>query len=180
MSRIGVKPISIPAGVEVTIDANNTVTVKGPKGSLTQKLTSDLVIKNEENILTVERPTNNKKHKSLHGLTRTLIANMVEGVTNGYEKKLELVGVGYRAQKQGNKLVLSLGFSHPVEMEDPEGITVEVPNQTEILVKGIDKQIVGNYSAKIRSWREPEPYKGKGIRYAGEVVRRKEGKTGKK
>lgn len=180
MSRIGVKPISIPAGVEVTIDANNTVTVKGPKGSLTQKLTSDLTIKNEENILTVERPTNNKKHKSLHGLTRTLIANMVEGVTNGYEKKLELVGVGYRAQKQGNKLVLSLGFSHPVEMEDPEGITVEVPNQTEILVKGIDKQIVGNYSAKIRSWREPEPYKGKGIRYAGEVVRRKEGKTGKK
>jgi large subunit ribosomal protein L6 len=180
MSRIGVKPISIPAGVEVTIDANNTVTVKGPKGSLTQKLTSDLTIKNEENILTVERPTNNKKHKSLHGLTRTLIANMVEGVTNGYEKKLELVGVGYRAQKQGSKLVLSLGFSHPVEMEDPEGITVEVPNQTEILVKGIDKQIVGNYSAKIRSWREPEPYKGKGIRYAGEVVRRKEGKTGKK
>jgi large subunit ribosomal protein L6 len=180
MSRIGVKPISIPAGVEVTIDANNTVTVKGPKGSLTQKLTSDLTIKNEENILTVERPTNNKKHKSLHGLTRTLIANMVEGVTNGYEKKLVLVGVGYRAQKQGSKLVLSLGFSHPVEMEDPEGITVEVPNQTEILVKGIDKQIVGNYSAKIRSWREPEPYKGKGIRYAGEVVRRKEGKTGKK
>lgn len=180
MSRIGVKPISIPAGVEVTIDANNTVTVKGPKGSLTQKLTSDLTIKNEENILTVERPTNNKKHKSLHGLTRTLIANMVEGVTNGYEKKLELVGVGYRAQKQGSKLVLSLGFSHPVEMEDPEGITVEVPNQTEIIVRGIDKQIVGNYSAKIRSWREPEPYKGKGIRYAGEVVRRKEGKTGKK
>ncbi|HSQ33946.1 MAG TPA: 50S ribosomal protein L6 [Peptostreptococcaceae bacterium] len=180
MSRIGVKPISIPAGVEVTIDANNTVTVSGPKGSLTQKLTSDLTIKNEENIITVERPTNNKKHKSLHGLTRTLIANMVEGVTNGYEKKLELVGVGYRAQKQGSKLVLSLGFSHPVEMEDPEGITVEVPNQTEILVRGIDKQIVGNYSAKIRSWREPEPYKGKGIRYAGEVVRRKEGKTGKK
>lgn len=180
MSRIGVKPISIPAGVEVTIDANNTVTVNGPKGSLTQKLTSDLTIKNEENIITVERPTNNKKHKSLHGLTRTLIANMVEGVTNGYEKKLELVGVGYRAQKQGSKLVLSLGFSHPVEMEDPEGITVEVPNQTEILVRGIDKQIVGNYSAKIRSWREPEPYKGKGIRYAGEVVRRKEGKTGKK
>jgi large subunit ribosomal protein L6 len=180
MSRIGVKPISIPAGVEVTIDANNTVTVSGPKGSLTQKLTSDLTIKNEENIITVERPTNNKKHKSLHGLTRTLIANMVEGVTNGYEKKLELVGVGYRAQKQGSKLVLSLGFSHPVEMEDPEGITVEVPNQTEIIVRGIDKQIVGNYSAKIRSWREPEPYKGKGIRYAGEVVRRKEGKTGKK
>lgn len=180
MSRIGVKPITIPAGVEVTIDSNNTVTVKGPKGALTQNLSSDLTIKNEDNTIIVERPTNNKKHKSLHGLTRTLIANMVEGVTNGYEKKLELVGVGYRAQKQGNKLVMSLGFSHPVEMEDPEGITVEVPNQTEILVKGINKQLVGNYSAKIRAWREPEPYKGKGIRYAGEVVRRKEGKTGKK
>ena len=180
MSRIGVKPITIPAGVEVTIDANNTITVKGPKGSLTRNFSSDLNIKNEDNTLTVERPTNNKKHKSLHGLTRTLIANMVEGVTNGFEKKLELVGVGYRAQKQGNKLVMNLGFSHPVEMVDPEGITVEVPNQTEVIVKGIDKQLVGNYSAKIRSWREPEPYKGKGIRYAGEVVRRKEGKTGKK
>ena len=137
-------------------------------------------IKQEENTITVERPTNNKQHRSLHGLTRTLIDNMVIGVTNGFEKKLELVGVGYRAQKQGKKLVMNLGFSHPVEMEDPEGLTVEVPNQTELIVKGIDKQLVGNYAAKIRDWRKPEPYKGKGIRYAGEVVRRKEGKTGKK
>lgn len=180
MSRIGLKPITIPAGVEVTIAENNLVTVKGPKGTLTQEFSPEMNIKNEENTITVERPTNNKKHRSLHGLTRTLLANMVEGVTNGFEKKLELVGVGYRAQKQGNKLVMSLGYSHPVEMVDPEGITVEVPNQTELIVKGINKQLVGNYSAKIRAWREPEPYKGKGIRYAGEVVRRKEGKTGKK
>ncbi|KXZ38996.1 large subunit ribosomal protein L6 [Alkalithermobacter thermoalcaliphilus JW-YL-7 = DSM 7308] len=180
MSRIGVKPIEIAQGVEVKVDSNNTVTVKGPKGELTKQFSSDMKISVEGNVVTVERPTNNKKHKSLHGLTRTLIANMVEGVTKGYEKKLELVGVGYRAQKQGKKLVMSLGFSHPVEMEDPEGITVEVPSQTEIIVKGIDKQLVGNYAAKIRAWREPEPYKGKGIKYAGEVIRRKEGKTGKK
>jgi len=132
-----------------------------------------------ENTLTVERPTENKKHKSLHGLSRTLISNMVEGVTKGYEKKLEIVGVGYRVQKQGNKLVLNLGFSHPVEMEDPAGIETEAPTQTEILVRGINKQLVGNYAAKIRDWRRPEPYKGKGIRYSGENVRRKEGKTGK-
>ena len=171
MSRIGVKPITVPAGVEVTIAEGNLVTVKGPKGTLTKKFDATI---------TVERPTNNKQHRSLHGLTRTLIDNMVIGVTNGFEKKLELVGVGYRAQKQGKKLVMNLGFSHPVEMEDPEGLTVEVPNQTELIVKGIDKQLVGNYAAKIRDWRKPEPYKGKGIRYAGEVVRRKEGKTGKK
>ena len=144
------------------------------------KFDAAISIKQEENTITVERPTNNKQHRSLHGLTRTLIDNMVIGVTNGFEKKLELVGVGYRAQKQGKKLVMNLGFSHPVEMEDPEGLTVEVPNQTELIVKGIDKQLVGNYAAKIRDWRKPEPYKGKGIRYAGEVVRRKEGKTGKK
>lgn len=180
MSRIGVKPINVPAGVEVTIAEDNLVTVKGPKGTLTNQFTNELAIKKEENTILVERPTNNKKHRSLHGLTRTLIDNMVVGVTTGFEKKLELVGVGYRAQKQGNKLVLSLGYSHPVEMVDPEGITVEAPNQTELVVKGIDKQLVGNYTAKIRAWREPEPYKGKGIRYAGEVVRRKEGKTGKK
>ena len=179
MSRIGVKPITVPAGVEVTIAEGNLVTVKGPKGTLTKKFDAAISIKQEENTITVERPTNNKQHRSLHGLTRTLIDNMVIGVTNGFEKKLELVGVGYRAQKQGKKLVMNLGFSHPVEMEDPEGLTVEVPNQTE-LVKGIDKQLVGNYAAKIRDWRKPEPYKGKGIRYAGEVVRRKEGKTGKK
>lgn len=180
MSRIGVKPINVPAGVEVTIAEDNLVTVKGPKGTLTNQFTNELAIKKEENTILVERPTNNKKHRSLHGLTRTLIDNMVVGVTTGFEKKLELVGVGYRAQKQGNKLVMNLGYSHPVEMVDPEGITVEAPNQTELVVKGIDKQLVGNYAAKIRAWREPEPYKGKGIRYAGEVVRRKEGKTGKK
>ena len=172
MSRIGVKPVTIAEG--------NLVTVKGPKGTLTKKFDAAISIKQEENTITVERPTNNKQHRSLHGLTRTLIDNMVIGVTNGFEKKLELVGVGYRAQKQGKKLVMNLGFSHPVEMEDPEGLTVEVPNQTELIVKGIDKQLVGNYAAKIRDWRKPEPYKGKGIRYAGEVVRRKEGKTGKK
>ena len=180
MSRIGVKPITVSAGVEVTIAEGNLVTVKGPKGTLTKKFDAAISIKQEENTITVERPTNNKQHRSLHGLTRTLIDNMVIGVTNGFEKKLELVGVGYRAQKQGKKLVMNLGFSHPVEMEDPEGLTVEVPNQTELIVKGIDKQLVGNYAAKIRDWRKPEPYKGKGIRYAGEVVRRKEGKTGKK
>ena len=165
---------------QVTIAEGNLVTVKGPKGTLTKKFDAAISIKQEENTITVERPTNNKQHRSLHGLTRTLLDNMVIGVTNGFEKKLELVGVGYRAQKQGKKLVMNLGYSHPVEMEDPEGLIVEVPNQTELIVKGIDKQLVGNYAAKIRDWRKPEPYKGKGIRYAGEVVRRKEGKTGKK
>lgn len=180
MSRIGLKPITIPAGIEVTIAEGNHVTVKGPKGTLENKFDAALTIKQEGNVITVERPTNNKQHRSLHGLTRTLINNMITGVSTGFEKKLELVGVGYRAQKQGNKLVMNLGFSHPVEMEDPEGITVEVPNQTELVVKGIDKQLVGNYAAKIRDWRKPEPYKGKGIKYAGEYIRRKEGKTGKK
>lgn len=180
MSRIGLKPVEIPAGVEVIIAEKNMVTVKGPKGQLVQKFDESMKIEKQDNILTVVRPTENKKHKSLHGLTRTLLSNMIEGVSKGFEKKMELVGVGYRVQKQGNKLVMNLGFSHPVEMEDPEGITTAAPSQTEIVVSGIDKQIVGNYSAKIRSWREPEPYKGKGIRYAGEVIRRKEGKTGKK
>lgn len=180
MSRIGKKPITIPAGVQVDIDSKNLVTVKGPKGQLQEQINKDIKINIENNELTVERLTNNKVHRSLHGLSRTLINNMVEGVTKGYEKKLQVVGVGYRAAKQGNKLTLNLGFSHPVEMIDPEGITVEVPTPNEILVKGINKQAVGNYSAKIREWREPEPYKGKGIRYADEVVRRKEGKTGKK
>lgn len=180
MSRIGKQPITIPQGTEVKIDEKNLVTVKGPKGQLQQQINKDIKLTIEENTLLVERPTNNKVHRSLHGLSRTLINNMVEGVTKGFEKKLQIVGVGYRAAKSGNKLTLSLGFSHPVEMVDPEGITTEVPTQTEILVKGIDKQLVGNYAAKIREWREPEPYKGKGIRYADEVVRRKEGKTGKK
>ncbi len=180
MSRIGLKPIAVPAGVEVTIGAENEITVKGPKGTLSNKLSNEMIIKKEENTIVVERPTENKKHKSLHGLTRTLINNMVVGVSEGFEKKLEVKGVGYRAAKQGNKLVMNLGFSHPVEMEDPEGITTEVPNQLEILVKGIDKQLVGNYAAKIRSWRKTEPYKGKGIKYSDEVIVRKEGKTGKK
>ncbi|WP_069650751.1 50S ribosomal protein L6 [Caloranaerobacter ferrireducens] len=179
MSRIGLKPIAIPAGVEVKLSDNNYMVVKGPKGQLEQQLHRDMKINIENNEITVVRPTENKKHKSLHGLTRTLIANMIEGVTKGYSKTLEIVGVGYRAQKQGNKLVLTLGFSHPVEMEAPEGIEIEVPANNKIIVKGIDKQKVGNYAAVIRDLRKPEPYKGKGIRYEGEVIRRKEGKTGK-
>lgn len=180
MSRIGVKPIVIPAGVEITIADGNQVTVKGPKGTLTNSFNADMIIEKEDNVIVVKRPTENKKHKSLHGLTRTLINNMVVGVSEGYEKKLEVKGVGYRCAKQGKTLVMNLGYSHPVEMEDPEGITTEVPNQTEILVKGIDKQLVGNYASKIRAWRKPEPYKGKGIKYADERIIRKEGKTGKK
>lgn len=180
MSRIGLKPITIPAGVDINLDEKNYMVVKGPKGQLEQQLDRDMSITIEENILTVSRPTDNKRHKSIHGLTRTLVSNMIEGVTKGYQKVLEIVGVGYRAAKQGNKLVLNLGFSHPVEMEDPQGIETEVPANTKIIVKGIDKQQVGNYAAVIRDWRKPEPYKGKGIRYQGEVVRRKEGKTGKK
>lgn len=180
MSRIGLKPVTVPAGVEVKVDEKNIVTVKGPKGQLTQAIDPSMKIEINDEILTVTRPTENKKHKSLHGLSRTLINNMIIGVTEGYEKKMEIVGVGYRAAKQGKKLVLNLGFSHPVEMEDPEGVETEVPTQLEIVVRGINKQLVGNYAAKIRAWREPEPYKGKGIRYAGEHVRRKEGKTGKK
>ncbi|MFW5647749.1 MAG: 50S ribosomal protein L6 [Candidatus Alkaliphilus sp. MAG34] len=178
MSRIGFKPIEIPEGVEVKINEKNVATVKGAKGQLEQQLNTDMKFNIEDNTISIDRPTNNKRHRSLHGLTRSLLFNMIEGVTKGYEKKLELVGVGYRASKQGKKLILNLGFSHPVEMEDPEGITVEVPSQTEIIVSGIDKQQVGNYAAKIRELRKPEPYKGKGVRYAGEMVRRKVGKTG--
>jgi len=179
MSRIGKQPITMPAGVEIKVSEKNLVTVKGPKGELQEQINTALKIDIEDNVITVERPTNNKIHRSLHGLSRTLISNMVDGVTKGFEKKLQIVGVGYRGAKQGNKLNLSLGFSHPVEMIDPEGIVTEAPSANEIIVKGISKQLVGNYAAKIRSWREPEPYKGKGIRYADEVVRRKEGKTGK-
>ena len=179
MSRIGVKPITVPAGVEVTIAADNTVTVKGPKGTLTKQFDGALTIKQEENVITVERPTNNKQHRSLHGLTRTLIDNMIIGVNAGFEKKLELVGVGYRAQKQGNKLVMNLGFSHPVEMVDPEGIETKVDGN-KITVSGISKEKVGQYAAEIREKRAPEPYKGKGIKYVDETIRRKVGKTGKK
>ncbi|NLW40364.1 MAG: 50S ribosomal protein L6 [Tissierellia bacterium] len=178
MSRIGLKPIDIPNGVEVKLGEGNSIEVKGPKGVLSDKLSPEMEIKIEDNQIFVNRPSDDKKHKSLHGLTRTLIANMVEGVTNGYSKKLEIHGTGYRAQKQGKKLILNLGFSHPVELEDPEGIEVEVPSPNQIIVKGIDKQKVGNYAAVIRAYRKPEPYKGKGIRYADEYVRRKVGKTG--
>lgn len=179
MSRIGLKPITIPSGVEVKIDTNNYVVVKGAKGKLEQQLDKEIQINIEDNVINMSRPTEQKRHKAIHGLTRTLLNNMIEGVTSGYTKSLEIIGTGYRAQKQGKKLVLTLGFSHPVEMEDPEGIEVEVPAPTKIIVKGIDKQQVGNYAAVIRDWRRPEPYKGKGIRYEGENVRRKEGKTGK-
>lgn len=180
MSRIGKSPITIPAGVTVTVSELNVVTVKGPLGELSQEIDKDIKLVIEGDVINVTRPSDNKRHRSLHGLSRTLIHNMVVGVTKGYEKKLKIVGVGYRAAKNGNKLDLTLGFSHPVQMEDPAGITVEVPSQTDIVVKGIDKQLVGNYAAKIRDWRKPEPYKGKGIRYEDEYVRRKEGKTGKK
>lgn len=179
MSRIGKKPIPVPQGVEVQIDGA-TVKVKGPKGQLQRELHREMLIKLEENNIIVERPSENKMHKQLHGLTRTLVANMVEGVTNGYQKNLELVGVGYRAQKQGNKLVLNMGYSHPVEMDPPDGIEIEVPAQTKIEVKGVDKELVGAFAANVRAVREPEPYKGKGIKYANEQIRRKAGKTGKK
>lgn len=180
MSRIGRMPIAIPAGVTADIAENNKVTVKGPKGTLERVLPAEMEIKLEDNQVTVTRPNDLKKMKSLHGLTRTLIANMVTGVTDGYEKVLEINGVGYRGQKQGKKLVLSLGYSHPVEMEDPEGIETVMDGTNKITVKGIDKEKVGQYAAEIRAKRSPEPYKGKGIKYADEVIRRKVGKTGKK
>lgn len=178
MSRIGLKPIEIPAGVEIKFE-NGLVEVKGPKGNLSQEVSSGFELKIEDGQATLVRPSESKSHKALHGLYRTLINNMVIGVTQGYKKQLEIVGTGYRAQKQGNKLNLSLGFSHPLILEDPEGITTEVPNERVIVVSGIDKQKVGDYTAKIRSYRQPEPYKGKGIKYTGEYVRRKVGKTGK-
>jgi len=179
MSRIGKKILEIPAGVTITVAENNTVTVKGPKGELTRTFNADMVIKIEENILTVERPTEQKEHRALHGTTRAVIANMVEGVSNGFVRNLELIGVGYRAQKQGNKLVLNVGYSHPVEIGAEEGLEIEVPANTKIVIKGTDKERVGALAANIRGVRPPEPYKGKGIRYEGEFVRRKEGKTGK-
>ena len=179
MSRIGKMPIAIPAGVTVEVAENNKVTVKGPKGTLERVLPAEMEIKKEEETIVVSRPNDLKRMKSLHGLTRTLISNMVVGVSAGYEKALEVNGVGYKAQKQGNKLVLSLGYSHPVEMIDPEGLE-SVVEGNKIVVKGIDKEKVGQYAAEIRAKREPEPYKGKGIKYADEVIRRKVGKTGKK
>ena len=180
MSRIGRMPIAIPAGVTVTIAENNVVTVKGPKGTLERQLPAEMEIKEADGHITVSRPNDLKKMKSLHGLTRPLINNMIHGLPEGYEKKLEVNGVGYRAQKQGKKLTLSLGYSHPVEMEDPEGIETVLDGQNIIIVKGISKEKVGQYAAEIRDKRRPEPYKGKGIKYADEVIRRKVGKTGKK
>jgi large subunit ribosomal protein L6 len=178
MSRIGKKPIEIPAGVTITINGD-VVTVKGPKGELTRSFNPDIEIKVEENVINLSRPSESKEHRSIHGTTRSLLANMVEGVSKGFEKSLELIGVGYRAQKQGKKLVLNVGYSHPVEFEPEEGVEVEVPSNTKVIVKGINKERVGALAANIRQVRPPEPYKGKGIRYEGEVVRRKEGKTGK-
>jgi large subunit ribosomal protein L6 len=178
MSRIGKKLIEIPSGVTVT-NNDNTVTVKGPKGELTRAFHPDMEIKIEDNVLTVSRPSENKEHRALHGTTRSLIANMVEGVSKGFERGLELIGVGYRAAKSGNKLVLNVGYSHPVEIVPEAGVEIEVPSQTKVIIKGIDKERVGALASNIRAVRAPEPYKGKGIRYEGEFVRRKEGKTGK-
>ena len=180
MSRIGRMPIAVPAGVTVDIAENNKVTVKGPKGELTRVLPEAMDIKKDGEEIVVTRPNDLKKNKALHGLTRTLIYNMVVGVTEGYEKVLEVNGVGYRAQKKGKEITFNLGFSHPVVMTDPEGIETEMDGQNIIIVKGIDKEKVGQYAAEIRSLRKPEPYKGKGIKYADEVIRRKVGKTGKK
>ncbi|GFR38836.1 50S ribosomal protein L6 [Insulibacter thermoxylanivorax] len=178
MSRIGRKPIEIPNGVTVTVDDTN-ITVKGPKGTLSRELHKDMKVNIEGNVLTVERPSDNKLHRSLHGTTRSIIYNMIHGVTEGYEKVLELVGVGYRANKQGNKLVLNVGYSHPVEFVPEEGIEFDVPSNTKIIVKGINKELVGEIAANIRAVRPPEPYKGKGIKYEGERILRKEGKAGK-
>ncbi|MEE0771935.1 MAG: 50S ribosomal protein L6 [Anaerovoracaceae bacterium] len=178
MSRIGIKPITLPAGVEVSISDKNVVTVKGPKGELQEQISSLLTVENKDGVVTVSRDSDDAEKRSQHGLARTLINNMVVGVTEGYAKKLQLVGVGYKAEKKGKTLVLNLGYSHPIELEDPAGIETEAPDATTVVVKGIDKAQVGNYAANIRAWRRPEPYKGKGIRYEGEVIRRKEGKTG--
>ena len=180
MSRIGKQPITIPAGVEITIGENNEITVKGPKGTLCETMSADMIIKKDGDVVTVERPSDEKTHRSLHGLTRTLIANMVIGVSEGYTKQLEINGVGYRAAKQDNKLVMNLGYSHQVEMEEPEGITIDVPQPNQIIVSGYDKQKVGQLAAQIREKRAPEPYKGKGIKYVDEYIRRKEGKAGSK
>ena len=178
MSRIGRLPITIPTGVDVTIDGR-TLTVKGPKGQLSRELHPDMNVSREDGSIVVTRPTEQKTHKQLHGLTRTLVNNMVVGVTDGYRKGLEINGVGYRAVKVGEKLQLSLGYSHPVEIDPPKGITFELENPTHLAVVGIDKELVGQVAAQVRSTRKPEPYKGKGVRYAGEQVRRKAGKAGK-
>ena len=180
MSRIGRLPIAVPAGVTVTIDESNLVTVKGPKGTLSQQVNPDITVKQEGNELLVTRPTDDKNHRALHGLYRALIHNMVVGVSEGYKKELEINGVGYRAAKEGSKLILTIGYSHPVEVPEIEGITIDVPAQNKIVIHGCDKQKVGQFAAEVREKRPPEPYKGKGIKYADEVIRRKVGKTGAK
>lgn len=179
MSRVGKKPIEVPADVTITIGDKNEVTVKGPKGELSRVFNKDITITQEDNVLTLTRPSDSKDHRTNHGTSRALLANMVTGVSQGFERKLELVGVGYRAQLQGNKLVLNVGYSHPVEFTPEEGVQVEVEGNTKVTVKGINKERVGALASNIRATRPPEPYKGKGIRYEGEAVRRKEGKTGK-
>lgn len=180
MSRIGKMPISVPAGVTITIGANNDVTVKGPKGELKQQLPKDIMIQQSGDTIEVTRPSEIKEHKSLHGLTRSLLHNMVVGVTEGFKKELEINGVGYRAAKQGKKLVMNLGYSHQVEMEEIDGITIDVPQPNQIIISGPDKQKVGQFAANVREKRPPEPYKGKGIKYVDEHIRRKEGKAGSK
>ena len=180
MSRIGKHPIAVPAEVSVTIEAGNVVTVKGPKGTLTQTFHPDMIIKQENGVLTVSRPDDEHLHKSLHGLTRSLIHDMVVGVTDGFKKELEINGVGYKASKEGNKLVMNLGYSHLVTMEEIEGITIDVPAPNKVVINGIDKQKVGQFAANVRGKRPPEPYKGKGIKYATETIRHKEGKAGGK
>ena len=180
MSRIGRMPITVPAGVDVKIEAGNLVTVKGPKGTLTQQLHPAMTLTQEGEVIHVTRPNDLKENRSLHGLTRTLLHNMIVGVTEGYSKELDVNGVGYRVAKEGNKLVMNLGFSHQVTMEEIEGIHIEVPNPNKIVISGCDKQKVGQYAAEVREKRPPEPYKGKGIKYTDEVIRRKEGKTGVK
>ena len=180
MSRIGRMPITVPAGVEVTVAENNVVTVKGPKGTLTKQLHPAMIIEKDGAIVTVKRPSESKEHKSLHGLTRTLLNNMVVGVSEGFKKELEVNGVGYRVSKEGNELVMNLGYSHLVKMPEIDGITIEVPGPNKIVISGPDKQMVGQFAAEVREKRPPEPYKGKGIKYSDEVIRRKVGKTGSK
>ena len=180
MSRIGRAPITVPAGVEVKVDANNHITVKGPKGTLERDLAPQLKVELNEGVINVSRPNDEKQNRALHGLTRTLVANMVTGVTEGYKKTLEVNGVGYRCTKEGNKLVMNIGYSHPVNVEEIDGIVIEVPNANTVVINGIDKQKVGQFAADIRAKRPPEPYKGKGIKYSDEVVRRKAGTTGSK
>ena len=180
MSRIGRMPITVPAGVEVSVAAGNVVTTKGPKGTLVKALCADMIIEQEGNVITVKRPSDSKEHTALHGMTRALLNNMIVGVSQGFKKELDVNGVGYRVAKEGNKLNMNIGFSHPVIMEEPEGITIEVPSPNKIIINGTDKQKVGQFAAEVRGKRPPEPYKGKGIKYTDEVIRRKEGKTGVK